>query len=469
MKEQLPTGWIQTRLGEVCLPVSKHQPNNQPDKEITYLDIGGIDSQTHSISEIKRYLGAEAPSRARQLVQTGDTLFSTVRVYLEKIALVPDPLDGSTASTGFCVLRPSGVINPRFLYFRVLEHRFIEELSTKQTGTSYPAVRDQDIFAMNIHLPPLAEQRKITDAIEEHFSRIDAAESAAQTALAKLDTLRRTVLTAAFSGRLVDQDPDDEPASVLPERIAAELPKSLTPCSFGSEWTVAKLEHLLDHSIGGIWGSKSGTDEMDVDVIRVTELTPDGGLNTQTAARRSITCKQYSSRLLKKGDILLEKSGGGPTTPVGRVAFFNYHPRPAICTNFMQLMRPNSTIIRSKFLFWQLHSWHAQGKTARLQKGSSNIRNLQTKQYLSETISYPDLATQDQIVTFIEEHFSRIDAAKALLERCLQRCGVLRRSVLAAAFSGRLVEQDPNDESASVLLERIATEQPKRRTRRKSA
>lgn len=344
-------------------------------------------------------------------------------------------------------LRPPHAISPKYLSLQ-LGHL---DLVKKDSSTTIPSLRRPDLEATQINLAPLVEQQRIVAAVEEHFSSIDAAESAAQTALARLETLRRAILTAAFSGHLV------EPFHL-----------NQTSANHTLSWIANKLSDLLDYTIGGIWGSKPGEEEVDVDVIRVTELTLNGGLNTATAARRSVTNKQYMSRLLKQGDILLEKSGGGPTTPVGRVALFDYHHRPAICTNFMQLMRPKA-FIRSKFLFWQLHLWHIQGRTARLQKGSSNIRNLQTKQYLVEVILYPNLMKQDKIIAIIEEHFSRLDAAKASIERCLQRCAVLRRAVLAAAFSGRLVEQDPSDEPASILLERIAVEQPKRRTRRKSA
>ena len=475
MKEQLPLGWIQTCLGDVCLPVSKHQPNNQPDKEITYLDIGGIDSQTHSISEIKRYLGAEAPSRARQLVQTGDTLFSTVRVYLEKIALVPDPLDGSTASTGFCVLRPSRVINPRFLYFRVLEHTFIEELSTKQTGTSYPAVRDKDIFAMGIHLPPLSEQKRITDAIEEHFSRIDAVESAAQTALAKLDTLRRTVLTAAFSGRLVDQDPDDEPASILLERIAAEGPQRRTrrAAQIASQssrpltevlpygWAWANFGSIAQTQLGKMLSEKSKTGVGSRPYLRNKNVQWHR-FDLRDIAQMDFSDRDQAKYEVQPGDLLVCEGG-----EVGRCATWLYPAGEMYFQKALHRVRPHHAI-QVKWLEYFLR-WSAETDRFAQHTSGSTISHIPQRDLRQLSVPTPPSSEQVRIVAIIEEHFSRIDMAKASLERCLQRCGVLRRSVLAAAFSGRLVDQDPNDEPASVLLEQIAAEQPKPRTRRKSA
>lgn len=443
MTEPLLLGWAQTCLGIVTSPSSLSIKPNDDDPQ-AYLGMDNVEAGSTRIT------GNEISSRIRSITRPftpGDTLYGRLRPYLNKVCT---PEFEGLASSEFIVFPPSSALAHNFLKYLLNSQSFVAYASSISDGDR-PRVKWNQIEDWQFQLPPLAEQERIVAAIEEHFSRIDAAESAAQTALARLDTLRRAILTAAFSGHLVKP-----------------LNSSRTS-SDASNWDVKELSDLLDHTTGGIWGSKPGEEEVDVNVVRVTELTLNGGLNTATAARRSITHKQYESRLLKKGDILLEKSGGGPTTPVGRVALFDYHTGPAICTNFMQLMRPKHSLIRSKFLFWQLHLWHIQGRTAKLQKGSSNIRNLQTKQYLAEVVSYPDLTRQDQIIAVIEECFSHIDAARVTLERCLQRCNILRRAVLASAFSGRLVKQNPNDEPASVLLERIAAEQPERHTRRKSA
>ncbi len=93
----LPKGWTESALGEVCIRASKVNPKDEPDRKITYLDIGGIDNAHFKIAETKTYTGSDAPSRARQLVAEGDVLFSTVRTYLKKIAPVPAQFDGEVA------------------------------------------------------------------------------------------------------------------------------------------------------------------------------------------------------------------------------------------------------------------------------------------------------------------------------------------------------------------------------------
>jgi type I restriction enzyme S subunit len=184
----LPRGWVETTIGEVCLPVTKHKPEDHLDKPFTYIDISSINEQR--ILGARILAGRDAPSRARQLVQAGDTVLSTVRTYLRNTACVPTELDGATASTGFCVLRPGLTIDPRFLFHRVLDKAFVNRLSELQSGSSYPAVRDKDVRAMPLALPPLPEQRRIVEAIEEQFSRLDAAGESLKSALARLRTLQ---------------------------------------------------------------------------------------------------------------------------------------------------------------------------------------------------------------------------------------------------------------------------------------
>jgi len=200
---QLPAGWAETTLGEICERVEKHNPSDRPNEAFRYIDIGGIEH--HRIVEAKELLGREAPSRARQIVRTGDTVLSTVRTYLRKTALVPDLLNGATASTGFCVLRPATGVEPGFVFYRVIEPGFVAGLSALQTGSSYLAVRDPDVLGQRVILPPSNEQRRIVAAIEEQFSCLDAAEESLARVGSRLGSLRTAILTSALHSWLERQ------------------------------------------------------------------------------------------------------------------------------------------------------------------------------------------------------------------------------------------------------------------------
>ena len=168
--KELPKGWMVTTLEELCLPVDKVSPRDAPDEPFSYIDIAAIDNSTFRVVAPKVYLGRDAPSRARQKVACGNILISTVRTYLKNIALIPPHLDGQIASTGFCVLNPMQEVNRQFIYYYVQTDDFVSRLNQLQRGTSYPAVRNDDVLAQEIPLAPLPEQHRIVAEIESQFA-----------------------------------------------------------------------------------------------------------------------------------------------------------------------------------------------------------------------------------------------------------------------------------------------------------
>jgi type I restriction enzyme S subunit len=227
-KRTLPDGRVWTTIGGITEPVEKVKPRDNPDERFTYLDISSIDNKSNRVAEPKVYYGAKAPSRARQMVQASDVLFSTVRTYLKNIALVPEAYDGQIASTGFSILRGEPGISSKYLFYYALTDRFVSELGKLQRGTSYPAVRDGDVRAQSIPLAPLPEQHRIVAEAERRLSLVAALEASVEAALVRARRLRQAVLKQAFEGRLVPQDSDDEPASALLARIRAQREKAQT-------------------------------------------------------------------------------------------------------------------------------------------------------------------------------------------------------------------------------------------------
>jgi len=225
-KEDMPGHWIFARIGDICQSVHKVNPKEQPEIEFDYIDISGIDNKKLRIAKTKRYVGHDAPSRARQLVHAGDMVFSTVRTYLKNMARVSPNLDGQIASTGFCVLRTIEPEYSSYLFYYLQYEPFLNELAKFQRGTSYPAVRDSDVRAQYIPVPPKSEAMDIVAEIEKQFSRLDEAVTSLKRANANLKRYKAAVLKAAVEGKLTEewrkQHPEVEPASVLLKRILAE-------------------------------------------------------------------------------------------------------------------------------------------------------------------------------------------------------------------------------------------------------
>src|SRR5690606_17508580 len=170
-----------------------------------------VDQDAKAVTGARKLACSEAPSRARQLVRAGDVLVSTVRPNLNGVALVPMELDGATASTGFCVLRPrAGQLDSRYLYHWVKSPRFVSDMARKATGASYPAVSDRIVWESKLPLPPLPEQRRIAEILD----KADALRAKRRAALAHLDTLTQSIFLDMFG------DPATNPKGWPIKRIA---------------------------------------------------------------------------------------------------------------------------------------------------------------------------------------------------------------------------------------------------------
>ncbi|NLF42969.1 MAG: hypothetical protein GX587_09755 [Bacteroidales bacterium] len=231
---KLPEGWKWVKLGDVCEKAKKVKRSEKVGNEsFLYLDITGIDNTINKIVNHKSFLWKDAPSRAQQIVKIGDTLFSTVRTYLKNIAKVESVIyENQICSSGFTVIRGrKEILDSKYIFHYVLSEKFLQPLNELQTGTSYPAVRDNDVFSQYIPLPPtLSEQHAIVREIESRLSVCDKVEQSISEALEKAEALRQSILKKAFEGGILSeaeitackQEPDYEPASVLLERIKKE-------------------------------------------------------------------------------------------------------------------------------------------------------------------------------------------------------------------------------------------------------
>ena len=153
-----------------------------------------------------------------------------------------------------------------------------------------------------------------------------------------------------------------------------------------------------------------------VKILRNTNFTKNGFLNLSDVAEHPVEERQLESRLLQFGDILLEKSGGGPTQPVGRVAFFNLHEGQYSYSNFTARIRVVNEKANPTFVWLMLNAIYQRGGTEGLQKQTSGIRNLDNPAYQALQIPLPPLEVQHQIVVEIEGYQKIIDGARQVLD-----------------------------------------------------
>jgi type I restriction enzyme S subunit len=201
-------------------------------------------------------------------------------------------------------------------------------------------------------------------------------------------------------------------------------------------WKTKTLEEACQFS-NGLWkGEKPPF--VNVGVIRNTNFTKEGTLDDSDIAYLDVEAKKLEKRRLQFGDIILEKSGGGPKQPVGRVALFDKDEGDFSFSNFtaaLRVLEPDDLDFR--FLHKFLHWTYVSGVTERMQSNSTGIRNLDGDAYKAIEITYPPLAEQQRIVDLLDEAFEGLATAKANAEKNLQNARALFESHLQSVFTQR--------------------------------
>ncbi len=514
----LPKGWVECSIGQVTLPVSKIDPKQSPNREIDYIDISGIDNARQIIRDVKRYRLKEAPSRARQIVRSGDVLFATVRPYLRNIASVPKNYDCQLASTGFSVLRPAKGILPTFLRYKVISQDFVNALARIQYGVSYPAVKDEQVRDQPLWLPPLGEQHRIVAKIEELFSELDKGIESLETARAQLKVYRQAVLKHAFEGKLTAQWREKnkdklETAEQLLARIRRERdalyeqqlkdwkvaiknweeknrqgkkppkPRKFRetenirsdeidglPSIFGN-WRLVRLCQIAQIGTGmSVSAARILEDPIDVSYLRVANVQR-GFLDLSTVKTMTIEKSQLDRLRLKKWDVLFNE--GGDRDKLGRGWIWQSQVAPCITQN--HVFRASS-FMASEFSSKLISYWaNAFGQQYFEKKGKQTTNLASINKTVLSHFPVPLIPPEEQ-----EELCKQIDKFMTILDTLEQETTIafrvawlLRQSILKEAFSGELVEQDPSDEPAAVLLERIkaekASQKPRAKTRQRKA
>ena len=183
-------------IGDIVDQVSSWTPGrDDPAGKFLYVDLSAVDQDSKMIVSPRRLSCADAPSRARQIIRSGDVLVSTVRPNLNAVGRVPAELDGATASTGFSVLRPrSEVSDGAYLFHWVRSPLFVAEMVRRATGASYPAVSDRIVCDSKIPLPPLDEQKRIAKILD----KADALRAKRRAALAQHGALTQSIFLDMF-------------------------------------------------------------------------------------------------------------------------------------------------------------------------------------------------------------------------------------------------------------------------------
>lgn len=217
-----------------------------------------------------------------------------------------------------------------------------------------------------------------------------------------------------------------------------------------TEWTIKRLKWSVEGSFNGVWGDEpDGVD--DVVCLRVADFNRNNyTISTEALTLRAIEAKQLESRKLKRGDLLIEKSGGGEKQLVGCVVYFD-HDFDAVCSNFVARMPVAEGHLPR---YWAYV--HAGLYAGRLNypaiKQTTGIQNLDAALYLDTLAAYPPLAEQQQIAAFLDWKTSQIDALIVKKQTLLQRLKEKRLAVITQAVTKGLNPNAPMRDSGIAWL-----------------
>jgi type I restriction enzyme S subunit len=416
-KKHLPSHWKAVPIGEICAPVKKVNPKEEPVVEFNYIDISGINNDQFRIAETKKYIGRNAPSRARQLVQTGDIVFSTVRTYLKNIARVTPDLDGQIASTGFCVLRAAQPEYSGYLYYYMLYEPFLNELAKFQRGTSYPAVRDGDLFAQFIPVPPKNEAVRIVAEIEKYFSRLDEAVAGLKRVKANLKRYKAAVLKAAVEGKLV-------PTEAL--RGAVESPPGRR---------TVKLGEVIKSMKNGIYKPRNAYADDGIACLRMYNIE-NGKIVWKDIKRMKLTRNEVLEYQLLPGDLLVNRVNSREL--VGKAAPIPSGLEPCVFESKNIRVRLNHDIADSRFIGYAMSVFGPEhfNRNAQQVVGMASVSQPQVS---ALPIHLPPLTEQQRIAVEVERRLSMAEELEKEVTANLQRAERLRQAILSRAFSGKLM------------------------------
>ena len=199
---QIPEHWLVSPLKHVASYNDEVLPENTPpDFEFNYVDISSV-KYGKGIVNRETIIFEEAPSRARRIIQKGDTIISTVRTYLKSIATVENDEENLIASTGFVVFRPNDVLLKEYFGHLAASSSFVGQIVAMSVGVSYPATNAYDIAQLRVPIPPVDEQKEIESHINAHLSKIDAASAKVKEVIDHLQEYRSALITEAVTGKI---------------------------------------------------------------------------------------------------------------------------------------------------------------------------------------------------------------------------------------------------------------------------
>ncbi|MBM6889476.1 restriction endonuclease subunit S [Bacteroides caecigallinarum] len=390
----MPSNWTWTTLGEIF--------TLQAGKNITAKDISAKQDTAHCYpcyggNGLRGYVGSynkegHFPLIGRQGALCGNVNEANGKFYATEHAVVVDT---------YCKTNIPWVINT-LLYLNLNQYA---------TSTAQPGLSVSTINEVMIPVPPLKEQQRISQSIENWFALIDQIGHSKAELQITIKQAKSKILDLAIHGKLVSQDPNDEPAIELMKRINSDF----TPCDNGhypqlpKGWINVTIKDVCKN-INGLWKGKKEP-FVNVGVIRNANFTKDFKLDYSNIEYIDVEERAFAQRHLLNGDLIVEKSGGSDNNPVGRAVLYEGNSGVFSYSNFTMVLRIKyKELVLSKFLYYYILAKYKAGVMKSMQTQTTGLHNLILDKYLSMPLYLPPYSEQERIINKIEDMFEKLDA-----------------------------------------------------------
>ena len=450
---ELPKGWVEATLQEICSVITDgvHKTPDYQESGIPFISIKNIRPFKFLPKAYVRYISEEAHD---EMCKRCEPKFDDI--LLTKIGSLGYAKRVNWKSkfnifVGLALLRPKKIaLQSEFLEAILNSPQINRQCISGANGSGRMTLPLVNLRNMKFLLPPLNEQKRIVSKIEELFSKIDSTKQSLEQTKLQLEQYRHSLLKSAFEGKLTEkwrkENKIDENSKNNP------------------------LGELIIFSKNGFTGKpnelKKGTPRLGIETITQSDsIYVDESMHKFIEIPKS----KIDTYRAKIGDLFVCRQNGNQNY-VGKCAIFKEIISPMIFSDSLIQFRINVKLISPVYLAFFINSHLGRRQIEKFcstTAGNFSINGTNIKKII---ISYPSLLEeQEQIVSQIEQAFSLIQNTTQIVTSTLQILQTMKMSVLKQAFEGKLVPQDPNDEPAQILLEKIKATKDAKPTKKRRA